>query len=156
MRLPLIFQNTSAGFGTLLIWSPRCESYIGLPRFHRAGPSTSLDKSAVGAMDLLACMIPQAGANVNGPHTFRDDRLGRLDSNQDPQIQSLVCCRCTTPQGCERDKLYHNFLTMPSQALVLIWRLVRRSVYRVQCRLCLFQPLYPKTSWRLSFSAQSG
>ena len=25
--------------------------------------------------------------------------LGRLDSNQDPQIQSLVCCHCTTPQG---------------------------------------------------------
>ena len=23
--------------------------------------------------------------------------LGRLDSNQDPQIQSLVCCHCTTP-----------------------------------------------------------
>ena len=26
-------------------------------------------------------------------------KLGRLDSNQDPQIQSLVCCHCTTPQG---------------------------------------------------------
>ncbi len=26
-------------------------------------------------------------------------RLGRLDSNQDPQIQSLVCCHCTTPQS---------------------------------------------------------
>src|SRR5574337_106769 len=26
-------------------------------------------------------------------------RLGRLDSNQDPQIQSLVCCPCTTPQS---------------------------------------------------------
>jgi hypothetical protein len=29
---------------------------------------------------------------------FRTIRLGRLDSNQDPQIQSLVCCHCTTPQ----------------------------------------------------------
>src|SRR5215207_6884376 len=24
--------------------------------------------------------------------------LGRLDSNQDPQLQRLVCCPCTTPQ----------------------------------------------------------
>src|SRR5687767_2992980 len=26
------------------------------------------------------------------------DRLGRLDSNQDPQLQRLVCYPCTTPQ----------------------------------------------------------
>ncbi len=44
-QLPLIFQNTSAGFGTLLDRPQHCGAFIGLPRFHRAGPSTSLDKS---------------------------------------------------------------------------------------------------------------
>jgi hypothetical protein len=45
----LIFQNYSAGIGTL----PRlaaCYNYCtGLPRFLRAGPSTSLDKSDIYA-----------------------------------------------------------------------------------------------------------
>ena len=31
-----------------------------------------------------------------------DVRLGYLDSNQDPQLQRLVCCHCTIPQ-CGRD-----------------------------------------------------
>jgi hypothetical protein len=40
LKRPLIIQNiTSAGIGTL--------TYVRLPRLHRAGPSTSLDKSAV-------------------------------------------------------------------------------------------------------------
>jgi hypothetical protein len=40
LKRPLIIQNIiSAGIGTLTL--------VRLPRFHRAGPSTSLDKSAV-------------------------------------------------------------------------------------------------------------
>src|SRR5512138_3853299 len=30
--------------------------------------------------------------------SFSMNWLGRLDSNQDPQLQRLVCCPCTTPQ----------------------------------------------------------
>ena len=55
---PLIFQRSprrgSDGIGTLQggvespIKSDECDSpHPGLPRFHRAGPSTSLDKSIV-------------------------------------------------------------------------------------------------------------
>jgi hypothetical protein len=40
LKRPLIIQNMiSAGIGTLTL--------VRLPRLHRAGPSTSLDKSAV-------------------------------------------------------------------------------------------------------------
>jgi hypothetical protein len=49
----LIFQTLSAGFGTLL---SRCFAANWLPRFHRAGPSTSLDehfnmRTAVGSLE---------------------------------------------------------------------------------------------------------
>jgi hypothetical protein len=43
---------------------------------------------------------------------IENPRLGRLDSNQDPQIQSLVCCHCTTPQFSPVTRLagfYHKF-----------------------------------------------
>ena len=57
IRSPLIFQRSprrgSAGIGTVKMVASRrsisdeCDSlHPGLPRFHRAGPSTSLDKSA--------------------------------------------------------------------------------------------------------------
>lgn len=45
MQHPLIFQNTSAGIGTLIGCLQRRRTVIGLPRLHRAGPSASLDKS---------------------------------------------------------------------------------------------------------------
>ena len=48
--------ESSAGFGTLPIgWIPTIQS--GLPRFLRAGPSTSLDKS--DSMQLLAGTIAE-------------------------------------------------------------------------------------------------
>jgi hypothetical protein len=42
---PLIFQNLSAGIGTLALEKASLLLMAGLPRFQRAGPSTSLDKS---------------------------------------------------------------------------------------------------------------
>ncbi len=45
VAFPLIYQIASAGIGTLAIKRLLRRIDAGLPRFHRAGPSTSLDKS---------------------------------------------------------------------------------------------------------------
>jgi len=54
---------------------------VGLPRLHRAGPSASLDKSAVRGYGIVGRMIPQAGKNVNCAHLIWPGRMpcGRTD-----------------------------------------------------------------------------
>lgn len=73
-RDTLIFQNTSAGFGTLIqrLVSGQCAcgaltsiaSRIRLPRLHRAGPSASLDEYCYGITSNYtgACGLCQAAA----------------------------------------------------------------------------------------------
>ena len=51
------------------------------------------------------CAALMGGTKLTGGCHIRfsaeDKRLGHLDSNQDPQIQSLVCCHCTMPQNTQ-------------------------------------------------------
>ena len=42
-------------------------------------------------------------------------RLGHLDSNQDPQLQRLVCCRCTMPQ-CGQNCITNILLSVGNYA----------------------------------------
>jgi len=51
-------ETRSAGIGTMLTASGWLLAAGWLPRLHRAGPSTSLDKSVAGVFSLKA-MIPQ-------------------------------------------------------------------------------------------------
>gem|GEM_PF-1772802 len=47
-------------------------------------------------------MIPRKSCLETKPRFRGESWLGYLDSNQDPQLQRLVCCHCTIPQ-CGRD-----------------------------------------------------
>jgi hypothetical protein len=82
-RKPLIFQNDSAGVGTA---TAALAQFTWLPRFHRAGPSTSLDKSYTIQLTVdysrekkrcqkLMADVEGVGASGHGRRCFAPDSL---------------------------------------------------------------------------------
>ena len=106
---PLIFQRSprrgSDGIGTLQggvespIESGECDSpHPGLPRFHRAGPSTSLDKSIVQNGYSVAGRIAQLPAAVKRVLLLISGRSSRK-THALPPISSFIVASIVAPLG---------------------------------------------------------